>query len=283
MDSTINKSRQSDAANLKLQAKGSELSAEERRKVAAFEPAVEDISNARKSLAQNAAMVKPNQDDIIVAAKIIGALPDERIPKDINGEGVHKLWLLTESYILQGKDTGPLHQSSLDNIVNDARENMQLVDILQNTAPNAPVDSTLAPIEKPENAENDPEVMKKYRTDLVNRHLRACLAMKEDGLFYHIQMSNLYETLMRTIDLSKTDIKEMQPLYDTIEKNISSNAQVDGWFSRVSKADLQMIANVVAESDFVIHEKTAKEQYLHGSGGQPDYVAKDATLEAKMS
>ncbi|MEW5896514.1 MAG: hypothetical protein AB1668_02375 [Nanoarchaeota archaeon] len=54
----------------------------------------------------------PDASDVDMAAKIIGAL-GERVPRKFKETSPHELWLLTESYHLQGKDTTPIMEAAL--------------------------------------------------------------------------------------------------------------------------------------------------------------------------
>ena len=54
----------------------------------------------------------PDQSDVDVAARLIGALGD-RVPREVDGASPHKMWLLTEAYLLQGKDAALIMEASL--------------------------------------------------------------------------------------------------------------------------------------------------------------------------
>ena len=53
--------------------------------------------------------------DYEFAAKLLGVLGD-KIPKEVDETGPHKMWLLTEAYLLQGKDTTTIHKAILKNM-----------------------------------------------------------------------------------------------------------------------------------------------------------------------
>jgi len=60
------------------------------------------------------ALPVPEESDIEMAAKVIAALPTERLPKTVQGKvDIHPTWLMTESWILQGKDPTPIHIAAL--------------------------------------------------------------------------------------------------------------------------------------------------------------------------
>ncbi len=62
------------------------------------------LAFARLTLAaQKDSAPYPTHSDIEAAAKLVGAL-GERVPRDLEGHP-QALWLLTEAYLLQGKDT----------------------------------------------------------------------------------------------------------------------------------------------------------------------------------
>ena len=49
--------------------------------------------------------------DYEVAAKLIGVLGD-KATKENGDANSYKMWLLTETYLLQGKDTAPIHEAT---------------------------------------------------------------------------------------------------------------------------------------------------------------------------
>lgn len=53
-----------------------------------------------------------------MAAKMLGSLPESRIPRESSVDLAvikppHALWLMTEAYLLQGKDPAPIHEASI--------------------------------------------------------------------------------------------------------------------------------------------------------------------------
>ncbi len=93
----------------------SELTLDEQKRVAAFKPNEDLIEEARDLLmdaCREIGLPAPDEDVVVQAAKIIGALGKDRIPQDIDGKP-HKLWLLTEGYINAGKDPAPIHEAAL--------------------------------------------------------------------------------------------------------------------------------------------------------------------------
>ncbi len=95
------------------EAQGSELNATERDLVAAFKPKLGDAIRLGSEIEKNAAGIIPTREDSRMMVRILGALPENRIPKEIDGNGPHKLWLLTEAYILQGKNPDKIHEAAL--------------------------------------------------------------------------------------------------------------------------------------------------------------------------
>jgi len=72
------------------------------------------LAFARLTLAgQDGCAPCPTRDDIEAAAKLIGAL-GERVPRD-DADCPHATWLLTEAYIMQGKDTARIQETVLKN------------------------------------------------------------------------------------------------------------------------------------------------------------------------
>jgi hypothetical protein len=73
--------------------------------------------------------------DIEMAAKIIGAIPASRIPCQVGFTHPQPLWLLTESYLLQNKDTTPIHAGAMENRGKNKDRGEILNDILKGLLP----------------------------------------------------------------------------------------------------------------------------------------------------
>jgi hypothetical protein len=103
--------------NEKITVQQSELTAEERSVVLDYDAQIANFKEAFSLLKLATEFLKlsdPTYNDIKIAANIIGALPLKRIPRIIDKEStIHPIWLLTESWILQGKDPLPIHRASL--------------------------------------------------------------------------------------------------------------------------------------------------------------------------
>lgn len=54
----------------------------------------------------------PTVSDLEMASKIVVALPAERIPKTAPLNSFNGIWLLTESFLLQGKDPGIIERGA---------------------------------------------------------------------------------------------------------------------------------------------------------------------------
>ena len=103
----------------------SELSRPEQQAVHGHRMSQEDYGRAFPLLSEACRTVGlglPNHSDVEMAAKILGALPESRIPRAVEpslepSDKPHALWLLTESYILQGKDPAPIHLGAMKSIL----------------------------------------------------------------------------------------------------------------------------------------------------------------------
>lgn len=102
----------------------SELSPDEKKIVAAFQPDADSLKSAQFILtggSNEVGLPAPDEAVITQAAKIIGALGKERIPRAVDG-GPHKLWLLTEAFINSGKDPSPIHEAALSSLLGGEQE-----------------------------------------------------------------------------------------------------------------------------------------------------------------
>ena len=95
----------------------SELSPQEQTKVQHSKWTPDKYAIAYRLLTDSSSFLgfpAPNDDDVEMAAKVISALPANRIPKAADGtEDIHPTWLLTEAWILQGRDPMPIHLAAL--------------------------------------------------------------------------------------------------------------------------------------------------------------------------
>ena len=100
----------------------SELSDEERRIVLQYQYGADDLAHAYRLLHECTAMLElpePGEGDLAIAARILGALPKQRLPQTVAGHpDIHPTWLLTESWLLQGKDPSVIHIAALRLIFN---------------------------------------------------------------------------------------------------------------------------------------------------------------------
>lgn len=72
------------------------------RKVQAYSPSQEEIKKAFDILKD---FGLPQMSVVMQAAKILGAIDEKDLPQEIEGGGVHKMWLLAESTELAEKSS----------------------------------------------------------------------------------------------------------------------------------------------------------------------------------
>jgi len=97
----------------------SELSPSEQKKVAAFQPSSGEIEKALTFLTNacnEVGLPAPDESMVEQAAKIIGALGEERIPLTKDGKP-NKIWLLTESYINTGKNPSSIYETTFSSLL----------------------------------------------------------------------------------------------------------------------------------------------------------------------
>jgi hypothetical protein len=225
----------------------------------------------------------PAPDEAVVeqTAKIIGALGEERVPRDLDG-GPHKLWLLTEGFINAGKDPSPIHEAALSSLLDgkpEARTNSP--EAINKKIGELEAKAVMPAPKKPEDTAT-PEQIMEYRSQLATRHIRERLG-KRHGVYSAGNMENLYEVMMTIADSQHPDFNK---LYDDVALKLTmGGAQVDRWLTNVKEAQLKDITEIIATSKVPIREETSKERYLHAQQSPElrDYVARDLTIEYEIS
>jgi hypothetical protein len=95
----------------------SELSPEQQKRVFAYTVLDDDYHEAARLLRECTLALqlpKPSQADLQIAARILGALRSDELPRTVEGDrAVHPTWLLTETWILQNKNPLPIHEAAL--------------------------------------------------------------------------------------------------------------------------------------------------------------------------
>jgi hypothetical protein len=106
----------------------SELTAEQQERVNKQIVLAKHFAEAYRLLMDCSAALElscPTPSDLETAAKILGALNEDRLPQTVQGErSVHPTWLLTESLILQGKDPAPIHEAALRLLFGDVLQSV---------------------------------------------------------------------------------------------------------------------------------------------------------------
>ncbi len=258
----------------------SELSSDEKRRVANFEPDDDQMERARAILtdASNEIGLDTPDDAVIEqVAKIIGALGEENIPRAVDG-GLQKLWLLTEGYINTGKDPSPINEAALSAILPGNPEALtDTPEAIRKRIDELEAEAIMPMPQKPEDGAS-PEEVKEYRKQLVMRHLKATLG-KRYGVYSAGNMESLGEVMLYIADSKHPDFDKL--LEDVRQKLKDAGAQVESLLTVPTEKDLGEIADMIAESEVPIHEKTSKEKYLHDQGLEK-YVAQDLTTRYEI-
>ena len=95
----------------------SELSLQQQKRVFAYTVLDDDCQEAARLLRECTLALqlpKPSTIDLQIAARILGALKNDNLPRTVEGDSaVHPTWLLTETWILQNKSPLPIHEAAL--------------------------------------------------------------------------------------------------------------------------------------------------------------------------